>query len=44
VRVSLAGRNGSTAWLRDGLSPGARVIVYPPSAVRDGARVRERKV
>lgn len=44
VRVSLAGRNGSTAWLRDGLSPGAHVIVYPPSAVRDGARVRERKV
>ena len=44
VRVSLAGRNGVTAWLREGLSPGTRVIVYPPSGVLDGARVRERKV
>jgi HlyD family secretion protein len=44
LHVSLAGRNGVSAWLREGLSPGTRVIVYPPAAVQDGARVRERKV
>lgn len=42
--VTLAGRNGQSAWVTQGLAAGAKVIVYPPTAVRDGARVKERKV
>ena len=42
--VTLKARNGSNAWITDGLAAGTRVIVYPPAAVRDGVRVRERKV
>ncbi len=42
--VVLGGRNGSMAWVRDGLEAGAKVIVYPPSTVSDGARVKERRV
>jgi len=42
--VRLAGRNGTSAWVSEGLAPGAKVIVYPPTAVRDGVRVHERKV
>ena len=42
--VSVAARNGSMAWLRSGVAPGAQVIVYPPATVRDGARVKARKV
>jgi HlyD family secretion protein len=37
--VDLGGRNGSEAWVRSGLQAGQRVIVYPPPAVSDGARV-----
>ena len=44
VPVSVAARNGSMAWLRSGVAPGAQVIVYPPATVRDGARVKARKV
>jgi HlyD family secretion protein len=42
--VTLQARNGSAAWIGQGLAAGAKVIVYPPAAVRDGVRVRERKV
>ncbi len=42
--VTVAARNGHDAWLRDGLAAGATVIVYPPSNVADGVRVRARKV
>jgi len=42
--VELGGRNGSEAWVKSGLSAGAEVIVYPPSALRDGARVSARSV
>lgn len=42
--VTLAGRNGQSAWVTQGLAAGAKVIVYPPAAVRDGVRVKERKV
>lgn len=42
--VTLKARNGASAWIGDGLKAGARVIVYPPATVRDGVRVRERKV
>jgi HlyD family secretion protein len=44
VPVVLGGRNGSHAWVRDGVAPGASVIVYPPAAVRDGGRVAVRRV
>ena len=44
VPVQLGGRNGSMAWIRSGLQPGSQVIVYPPAAVREGVRVRARKV
>jgi HlyD family secretion protein len=43
-QVVLGGRNGSLAWVRQGLEAGARVIVYPPAAVADGVRVAVRKV
>jgi HlyD family secretion protein len=42
--VKVAGRNGTAAWVSEGLAKDAKVIVYPPAAVRDGVRVRERKV
>jgi HlyD family secretion protein len=44
VPVKVGGRNGVDAWIESGLAPGATVIVYPPSAVKDGGRVRSRKV
>jgi HlyD family secretion protein len=40
--VKLGGRNGRTAWVVQGLQEGARVIVYPPTALAEGARVAER--
>jgi HlyD family secretion protein len=42
--VVLGARNGSTAWIRSGLVLAQEVIVYPPAAVRDGIRVKTRKV
>lgn len=42
--VEVAARNGTAAWIKSGLQPGAQVIVYPPPAVADGARVKQRKV
>jgi HlyD family secretion protein len=46
--VWLAGRNGSMAWLKpadkSGVAVGTQVIVYPPAALRDGARIKMRKV
>jgi HlyD family secretion protein len=44
VPVALAARNGSAAWIRGGVQPGASVIVYPPAAVKDGTRVQARRV
>jgi HlyD family secretion protein len=41
--VEVGARNGRHAWLQQGLAAGATVIVYPPAAVADGARVRLRK-
>jgi HlyD family secretion protein len=40
--VELAARNGTAAWARSGLQPGQQVIVYPPSNVADGQRVKVR--
>lgn len=44
VPVKVGARNGVDAWIESGLAPGATVIVYPPAAVKDGGRVRSRKV
>lgn len=41
--VEIAARNGSEAWVRDGLRPGQTIILYPPPAVAEGRRVRERR-
>lgn len=38
--VELVARNGRDAWIRASLSPGTRVIAYPPASLRDGDRVR----
>lgn len=43
VPVTVGARNGQHAWLQQGLAPGSTVIVYPPAAVTDGARVKVRK-
>lgn len=40
--VRLGGRDNRVAWVREGLTAGQRVIVYPPPQVADGVRVRER--
>jgi HlyD family secretion protein len=40
--VQIGGRNGSVAWIRDGMREGEPVIVYPPPAVVDGVRVQPR--
>jgi HlyD family secretion protein len=42
--VTVGARNGSQAWVQDGLAAGAKVIVYPPAAVADGVRVHVRSV
>lgn len=42
--VQVAGRNSNEAWVKAGLQPGASVIVYPPAGVKDGGRVKTRKV
>jgi HlyD family secretion protein len=44
VPVQVGARNGSDAWVRAGLKPGAEVIVYPGAAVKDGVRVKARTV
>jgi HlyD family secretion protein len=44
VPVDLGARNATDAWIRSGLPDGATVIVYPPAAVKDGARVSVRTV
>jgi HlyD family secretion protein len=42
--VTLRARHGTAAWVTQGLAAGAKVVIYPPAAVRDGVRLRERKV
>ena len=42
--VEVGARNGSEAWLVKGVKLGQPVIVYPPSQVKDGARVEPRSV
>jgi HlyD family secretion protein len=43
-RVVVGARNGTDAWIRQGLEVGETVIVYPPPAVADGVRVKARSV
>lgn len=40
--VEITARNGHVGWVRSGLRPGQRVLVYPPPGVADGSRVRVR--
>lgn len=42
--VEVAGRSATHAWVKAGLSAGTRVIVYPPAAITDGARVKPRSL
>jgi HlyD family secretion protein len=44
VNVQLGARNGSQAWVKQGLTSGDEVIVYPPAQLRDGLKVSPRKV
>jgi HlyD family secretion protein len=40
--VSVQARNGVSAWVREGLSVGSQVIVYPDSKLKDEAAVQAR--
>jgi HlyD family secretion protein len=40
--IEVAARNGTHAWVKTGLTPGLQVIAYPPSSLKDGARVKAR--
>lgn len=40
--VDVAARNGTMAWVRNGLAPGQVVVVYPPAVLADGRSVRVR--
>lgn len=42
--VELGARNSEVAWLRGGLKTGDTVIVYPPTGVADGVRVKPRRI
>ncbi len=41
--IDIVARNGVDAWVKQGLEPDTRVIVYPPTTLKDGARVALRK-
>lgn len=38
--VRVAARNARSGWIRDGLSPGQSVVLYPPANLDEGARVK----
>lgn len=40
--IEVAARNGVEAWVPSSLTPGAQVIVYPDTKLRDGDRVKAR--
>lgn len=42
--VDVAGRSATHAWVTAGLQAGTRVIIYPPAAIADGARVKPRSL
>ncbi len=39
--VEVLARNGSEAWIRGELAPGTEVILFPPSSLKDGERVKK---
>lgn len=41
--VAVAARNAREAWVTQGVAEGTAVLVYPSTAVTDGARIRERR-
>ncbi|MFT3817018.1 MAG: HlyD family efflux transporter periplasmic adaptor subunit [Rubrivivax sp.] len=43
VPVRVLARNGSEAWIDQGLAEGQAVVLYPPATLVDGARVAERR-
>lgn len=43
VTVLLRARNASSAWIARGLMTGERMVVCPPTALRDGAGVKARR-
>ncbi|MNV50029.1 Multidrug resistance protein MdtN [compost metagenome] len=40
--VALEARGSTHAWVKEGLQAGVQVVVYPPAALADGARVKVR--
>lgn len=42
-QIDIAARNGVSGWVSKGLEPGAQVIVYPATTLKEGARVVARK-
>lgn len=42
-RVDIVASNGTAGWVRNGVSAGAQVLVYPPPGVSDGTRVAVRR-
>lgn len=40
--VEVGSRNGVEAWIKTGLKEGTGVVVYPPTRLSDGARIRDR--
>lgn len=40
-QVEVLARNGSEAWVKTELQPGTEVIVYPPTSLKEGQRVRK---
>jgi HlyD family secretion protein len=41
--IEIAARNSTEAIVKSGLEPGASVIAYPPSSLKEGARVVAKK-
>jgi HlyD family secretion protein len=39
--VDVLARNGSEAWIKSELPPGTEVILFPPSSLREGQRVKK---
>ena len=39
--VDVLARNGVEAWVKTDLKPGTQVIVYPPTALKEGGRVKK---
>lgn len=39
--VDVVARNGNEAWIKGDLSPGTEVIIFPPSSLQEGVRVKK---